>query len=174
MRDAGGYDGRCLFENLELVRTVRAAGGQELVAAGLYVRRLPPTARHFFSQRVRQAYDEFARPGRMAAQLTLLPLLGLLTARTPRLLGVVLLGSIALAEIGRRRAGGSKVFPFAGSLMAPLWLTERALCIWLALASRVAFGGVRYAGGTLSRAATPSRELEKRLRSAHVPEETAT
>ena len=53
---AGGYDGNVLFENLELVRTVKAAGGLEHSAAGIYVRRLPPSAHHFWSQRVRQAY----------------------------------------------------------------------------------------------------------------------
>jgi hypothetical protein len=40
-----GYDGDVLFENLELVRTVRAHGGREAKPVGVYVRRLPPTAR---------------------------------------------------------------------------------------------------------------------------------
>jgi hypothetical protein len=52
---AGGYDGNVLFENLELVRTMTAAGGREAVVFGLYVRRLPPTTSHYWSQRVRQA-----------------------------------------------------------------------------------------------------------------------
>ena len=38
---AGGYDGDVLFENLELLRTVRAAGGTVLTPLDLYVRRLP-------------------------------------------------------------------------------------------------------------------------------------
>ena len=69
----GGYDGRALFENLELVRTVVAAGGREVLLDDLFVARRPPTSRHFWSQRVRQAYDELARPGRLAWQLALLP-----------------------------------------------------------------------------------------------------
>jgi hypothetical protein len=65
----GGYDRNVLFENLELVRTVRAAGGTEAHPLDLYVRRLPPKTSHFWSQRVRQAYDEFARPLRLATRL---------------------------------------------------------------------------------------------------------
>jgi hypothetical protein len=68
-----GYDGNCLFENLEMVRTVLAGGGRELVAQDLYIKRLPPPAGHFLSQRVRQAYDEWARPGRLLVQLNLFP-----------------------------------------------------------------------------------------------------
>src|SRR5437660_2058147 len=68
-RRVGGYDGDVLFENLELVRTLRATGARERIAYDLFVARRPPSARHYFSQRVRQAYDEFARPGRLAAQL---------------------------------------------------------------------------------------------------------
>ena len=59
---SGGYDGNVLFENLELVRTVQAAGGREVSRPDLFVRRLPPPAPHFWRQRIRQAYDEFARP----------------------------------------------------------------------------------------------------------------
>jgi hypothetical protein len=55
--NAGGYDGDTLFENLELIRTVEAVGGRVLDAGGFYVQREAPTARHFWSQRVRQAYD---------------------------------------------------------------------------------------------------------------------
>src|SRR5689334_24505275 len=50
----------------------------------LYVARRPPTAEHFLSQRVRQAYDDFAIPPRMAAWLGVLPALGLALARGRR------------------------------------------------------------------------------------------
>ncbi|HEV2894293.1 MAG TPA: glycosyltransferase family 2 protein, partial [Actinomycetota bacterium] len=78
---AGGYDGDVLFENLELLRTVRAAGGTVLTPLDLYVRRLPPDTGHFLGQRVRQAYDELARPARLAASLALLPGAAALAAR---------------------------------------------------------------------------------------------
>jgi hypothetical protein len=157
-----GYSGDCLFENLELVRTVRAAGGRERVAADVFVQRLPATTRHFLSQRVRQAYDEFARPGRMLAQLAALPLTLLMARSRPALLPLLALASVLLAEAGRRRDGGRRVFPLSASLMAPLWLSERMVCAWLALFTRLLFGGVRYHGGVIARAATPMAELAVR------------
>ncbi len=163
---AGGYDGDVLFENLELVRTLRAAGARELVAADLYVPRRPPTAPRFFSQRVRQAYDEHARPARLAAQLALAPALALATRRFGvRAPLAAACASIALAEAGRRRAGGTRVFPAAASLAAPVWVLERAITAWAALALR-ARGGVAYSNGRLRRAATTRRILCERYRGA--------
>ena len=103
---AGGYDGNVLFENLELVRTVKAAGGLEHSAAGIYVRRLPPSAHHFWSQRVRQAYDEFARPLRLAAWLAVAPAsFGLIRRRQWRVIAASSAAVAIAAEVGRRRAG---------------------------------------------------------------------
>ncbi len=81
--DAGGYSGEVLFENLEMVRTIEAAGGREAVPLDLFVARRPPETRHFLSQRVRQAYDEWARPARFAMQLALLPAGIILARRNP-------------------------------------------------------------------------------------------
>ncbi|MEX2373017.1 MAG: glycosyltransferase family 2 protein, partial [Dehalococcoidia bacterium] len=158
-----GYDGDVLFENLELCRIVEAAGGRHLVALDLYVRRLPPPAWHLWSPRLRQAYDEFARPRRMAAQLATLPLALLLVASGRRrfVLGAAL-ASMAIAEGGRRRSGGRRYFSPVASLLAPVWIAERAVCAWLALGSRVRHGGVPYGGGVLARAATPARVLGER------------
>jgi hypothetical protein len=163
-RRAGGYDGDVLFENLELVRTIRAAGGRERVADDLFVARRPPTAQHYLSQRVRQAYDELARPGRMAAQLAVAPLLALSAYRfgAPAL-GAFALGCAALAECGRRRGGGARVFPLRASLCAPVWVLERAATSWSALALRAVRGGVHYSHGTLRVAANPERVLRERL-----------
>jgi hypothetical protein len=157
---AGGYDGGALFENLELIRTLRATGAREVRADDLYVVRRPPTARHFLGQRVRQAYDDFAQPARLAAELTLLPL-GLLTIRRPRVLMGALLAVVAFAEAGRRRAGGPAIYPRTAALWAPLWLAERALCVWLAVGSRLR-GGVRYRGARVRLAAHSVRSLRRR------------
>jgi hypothetical protein len=162
LQAAGGYDGDCLFENLELVRTVLAAGGREEVPLDLYVARRPPPAAHFLSQRVRQAYDEFARPWRLVLQLSFLPLSVLLSRRPGLLLAFVGL-TWAAAEAGRRRSGGERYFPFGATLMAPLWLAERGICSWLAVFCRLRYGGVRYHGRILRRAATPSSVLSRRL-----------
>jgi hypothetical protein len=147
--EIGGYDGDVLFENLELIRTVRAAGGRESDARHVYVRRLPPDTRRFWQQRVRQAYDEFAQPARMALFLAVLPAAALLPRRY---LAAAAVAAVALAEAGRRRAGGDVVFPASATLLAPVWLVERGTCAWLAVGTRFLFGGVRYAGGRLQNA----------------------
>ena len=163
-RRAGGYDGDVLFENLELVRTLRAAGGREHVALDLFVARRPPTLEHHLAQRVRQAYDELARPGRLAAQLAIAPLLAIATYRWgARALGAFALGSMLVAEAGRRRGGGTRVFPALASGLAPVWVLERAATSWSALILRAVRGGVRYSHGTLRVAANPERVLRERL-----------
>ena len=159
----GGYDGDSLFENLELMRTLHAAGGKVISPLDLYVARRPPSARHFLSQRVRQAYDDFAVPLRIGVFLAVGPLalVALLRGRG-RLLGAGALAAIAVAETGRRRAGGAERFPIGASLLAPAWIAERSLCAWLALGAKLR-GGVRYGEGRLSRSATPLRRLRRRF-----------
>lgn len=159
----GGYDGNVLFENLELIRTVRAAGGVEVVPLDLFVRRFPPNSRHFWSQRVRQAYDELARPWRFAVLLSLLPLtLVLILLRRWTAFTASVLAVIGLAELGRRRDGGRNMFPVAASLFAPAWLAERAVCTWFALGARLLTGGIAYHGSVITQAATPMKELRQR------------
>jgi hypothetical protein len=164
----GGYDGDVLFENLELMRTIRAAGGRVATPLDLYVPRQPPSAAHFLSQRVRQAYDDFAIPVRIGAFLALTPLAvySLRRGRPDRLV-VGALASIVVAEIGRRKAGGTARFPISGSLLAPAWVAERSLCAWLALAAKLR-GGVLYGGRRLPRSATSLRRL-RRLHSGALP-----
>ncbi|WP_171027241.1 glycosyltransferase family 2 protein [Pseudarthrobacter sp. NamB4] len=160
----GGYD-PVLFENLELIRTIKAAGGRERILPDLFVARRPPKARHFLKQRVRQAYDNFAQPRRLAVELALLPLLvgaACLPARHRRnaLLGLAAAPAVA-AEVGRRRHNGTAVFPLGAVPFAPLWALERAVCMWIALGYRLA-GGVPYAGTRLKTAAHPQAELRRR------------
>lgn len=179
LQATGGYDG-VLFENLELIRTIRAAGGRERQMPQLFIERRPPTARHFFRQRIRQAYDDFAQPARLCAELALLPVLaGLLSGPPRRRLPAVLAAAgtaVAVAEIGRRRHSGRQVFPAWTALFAPLWAVERAVCIWLALAWRIK-GGIPYGGVQIKTAAHSTAELrlkhQGKIRSAppHTPVE---
>ena len=149
----GGYDGDAMFENLELVRTVRSRGGREIAPLDLYVPRRPPSSAHFRGQRVRQAYDSFAQPGRLAVELAIAPAVGAaLVTRRPGVLAAGVVAVVALAERGRRRAGGAAVFPADTPLWAPLWLAERAVCSWLAVVARLR-GGVPYNGRRLALAA---------------------
>lgn len=157
----GGYDGNVLFENLELMRTVRSVGGRVRRPRDVYVARRPPTVDRFLGQRVRQAFDDLAQPWRLAAYLPVLPLL-LSGRRGRRAVGAALVSSVALAELGRRRAGGAAVFPARASLLAPAWVLERSVCAWLAVGQRVLLGGVRYGDQRLRVAAHSRRALRRR------------
>lgn len=161
----GGYDADVLFENLEMERTVAAAGGLVAVRDDVFVVRRPPSARHFLSQRVRQAYDSLAQPKRLAVELAILPAV-LLARRRPLLLGAGAAALVVAAEMGRRMRGGSAVFPASSALWAPLWTMERGVAVWLAMLRRLR-GGVRYAGRRLPRAATPMRSLRARFARNH-------
>jgi hypothetical protein len=163
--ETGAYDGNLIFENLELMRTIRAAGGKVDTALDLYVRRLPPTTHQFFSQRIRQAYDDLAIPLRIGGFLSVGPMLAWLARRRRvRLATAFAIGTMGLAEQGRRRANGRSVYPASSSLMAPAWIAERAVCSWLALGQRLLRGGTTYRGGVISRAATSPTELQRRYR----------
>ena len=161
---SGGYDGDVLFENLELLRTAEARGARIASPLDLYVARRPPSTRHFWSQRVRQAYDDFAIPPRMALWLSLVPASAwTVRKRGPRPLLLAAATAIGLAEAGRRRAGGRRYFPVTSSLAAPLWVTERALTSWMAVRQRMT-GGCRYAGRLILRAASSPRSLRRAAR----------
>ena len=160
----GMYDGDVLFENLELMRTVCAHGGSVASPLDLYVARIPPSAAHFWGQRTRQAYDDFALPLRMALWLSVLPLLVLsILGRRPRMMLRASALAIAAAETGRRRAGGRAFFPATSSLLAPIWVLERGVCAWLAVLQRLRFGGVRYGDSVIPIAAHSERQLRRRF-----------
>jgi hypothetical protein len=159
----GGYDGNVLFENLELIRTVEAWGGRVANSGDLLVARRPPAVGRFWSQRVRQAYDDLASPGRLALFLSLIPALAGAGRHWGWKAPVAAAGaSMMLAELGRRRDGAAHAFPPVASVVAPLWLLERATCSWIALGSRVLLGGCRYRGRVITLAAHGSRELRRR------------
>jgi len=165
LRSIGGYDGDVLFENLELIRTVTAAGGRVIDAPDLFIRRRPPTFARFLEQRPRQAYEDRAQPIRFALFLAAGPAVAAVIARRPRR---VLLGAafaIGAASVGRARHGGRLVFDRVSPLLAPLWFVERAIFSWVALVRRLIGGGYPYRGTIIRRAATPPRMLRKRIRS---------
>jgi hypothetical protein len=151
-----------MFENLEMIRTMEEAGGSSVAPLDLYVRRLPPESRHFLAQRPRQAYDDLAQPWRLVTFASVLPAAAVAARRRPLLIPLAAAAIVGVAELGRRRAGGARVFPVAASFAAPVWVAERALCTWIALAHR-ALGGVPYRGSRLKLAANPRRVIRRRL-----------
>ncbi|MCR2801858.1 glycosyltransferase family 2 protein [Microbacterium sp. zg-Y818] len=158
---ARGYDTDVLFENLELERTVRAGGGRVDVASDLYVARRPADVRRFWEQRVRQAYDDWAQPTRLLRELALLPAVAsLVRARDARGIAVFAGTVVALAAVGRARAGGRAHFRASDCLWALPWALERSLTVWIAVLLRLR-GGVRYRDGRIHRAATPLRTLRR-------------
>jgi hypothetical protein len=157
-----GYAGDVLFENLELVRTVEARGGRERVLFDVVVPRRPPSPARFLEQRVRQAYDEWARPWRLALQLSLLPVALRWPRRAPLAIAAA---AIATAEAGRRRGGGRAHWRPTATVWAAAWIAERSVTSWLAVVAR-ARGGVRYRDERLAVAAHRPRELR---RAAHAP-----
>jgi hypothetical protein len=86
-------------------------------------------------------------------------------ARRPRRLVAAAGFAIVVAAFGRARHRGRLVFDRLSPLLAPLWVAERAILSWVALARRLLGLGCPYAGTVISRAATPPRLLRKRLRS---------
>lgn len=160
----GGYDGNVMFENLELIRSMRYAGARIAAPDDLFVRHLAPDQSWFWSQRVRQAFDDLTLRGRMALWLSLGPLAATAVGkRRTRSIAAAALLAVGVAEIGRRRGGGAKVYPATAPLFAPLWLAERAVCSWVAMWHRLRTGGIPYRGGVVERAATPPKELRARI-----------
>ncbi|MGH2754979.1 MAG: glycosyltransferase, partial [Actinomycetota bacterium] len=122
---AGGYDGDALFENLELIRTMEVVGASAFAPLDLYVSRRPPRVSRFLAQRPRQAYDDLAQPVRLLSFLSVVPLgLALRARKRASALLVAFVAVIGVAEVGRRRQGGTHVFPAGASLLAPLWVAE--------------------------------------------------
>jgi hypothetical protein len=158
----GGWCPHVLFENLELWRTVRAAGGRAVALPDVAVARRPPSVTQFWSQRVRQAYDDLAQPGRLVLELAILPTTLRLARSRPGTLAAVGATAILLAHRGRMRIGRDRV-PASVPLWAPLWLLERGVCVWLAIGSRVR-GGARYHGRRLRLAAHSPLALRLALR----------
>jgi hypothetical protein len=155
---AGGYDGDVVFENLELIRTIRARGGTETLAPEIFVARRPCSLQRFLRQRLQQAYDDLAQPARLALFLAVLP--ALLLARRRAVLAAAAT-VVALAEHGRRRDGGAAVFPATAALLAPCWVLERAVFSWAAVATRLLRGGLRYRDRRIKVAAHSVRRLRR-------------
>jgi hypothetical protein len=157
-RRSGGYDGDVMFENLELIRTMEVSGADVSIRTDLFVARRPPTVGRFLAQRHRQAYDDLAQPPRLLFFLAMGPAVALVARRRPKALVPIMVSSMLMAELGRRSNGGRDAFARYTPLWAPIWLAERSLCIWPAIANRLC-GGVPYRGRRIRVAAHSTRWL---------------
>lgn len=156
----GGWDADVMFENLELVRTLRVAGARIVDAPDVLVPRRPPTSAHFWSQRVRQAYDDLAQPWRLAWALSVLPALALALRRRPVTVPLTAAALVAVAHAGRARGDVAPAVPADVPLWAPVWVLERGVCSWLAVGQRLR-GGVPYRGQRIAVAAHSTRTLRR-------------
>jgi len=82
-------------------------------------------------------------------------------SRDPRRLGLLGAAVVVIAARGRHRVGADRVPPTV-PLWAPVWVIERGVCVWLAVANRLA-GGVRYHDRRLRRAAHSRAGLRRSL-----------
>lgn len=155
-----GYRADVLFENLELIRTVRASGEQEFLASDLFIKRRPSDLLQFIAQRVRQSYDSFAQPGRLLGEMSILPAL-YATSMMPISAPLPFVAAIVVAEIGRRRHAGTSVYPASAALWAPFWLVERGVCVWVAALMRLC-GGMPYSGHRIRDAGSSVRAIKAR------------
>jgi hypothetical protein len=156
----GGWDADVLFENLEMVRTAQAAGIRVACRPDIVIGRVPPSTHQFWGQRLRQAYDDWAQPGRFAAELAIMPTLLVMARRSRPALLLVLSTAVAAAVVGRARYRRLPT-PWDAPLWSVVWLTERGLLVWLALLCR-ACGGMWYHGHRLPRAAHDLATLRRR------------
>jgi len=116
-----------MFENLEL--SAPSSGRRPRGDPGRRLRSGVVRPRHGTLVATRAAaYDEIARPWRLAVQLALLPAASLLavTGRW-RILAAAVVILVVAAEIGRRPPVG-RACSVRASLCAPLWVAERAVC----------------------------------------------
>ncbi|HXG59467.1 MAG TPA: hypothetical protein VNL91_10630 [Thermoanaerobaculia bacterium] len=122
-----------------------AAAAETFVATDVFVRRLTPDWRSWAGSRAALAAGDLDHPFRAAAFLAVIPA-GLLFALSGGLtlaaLYAALAGSIvtAVAAFGRGRA--ARIFPLWLCFLAPLWVAERSLSIYVALLRSVAGGAV--------------------------------
>jgi hypothetical protein len=121
-------------------RRLASVGAEVHPASEVFVRRQPGALADWLIERARQAEDDFVLPMKTAFFFALAPVLLLLVLLGGlRLAGayaaVVAFGAVALALRGR--SGASSFFPLRAALLAPLWVAERSISVYWALARRV-------------------------------------
>lgn len=129
-----------LDTNDDPVRRLASRGAEVFAACDVFVCRKPRPLEEWLGSRPRIAGEDFALPMKTAFFFALVPLLLLLAlAGDARLAGgyagVIAFASVALAFRGRN--GATRFFPLRACLFAPLWILERSLSVYWALARKL-------------------------------------
>lgn len=152
---AGEFDGDVLFDNEELVKHLENRGANISYANNFFVLRKPATKEKWLEQRPRQAYEDFVMRKRTAFFLSVIPAhLLLLLAGKKRSAGLLALSvsAIAIAKAFKgRKNGAGKYLPKHIPFLAPLWVLERSVSIYLALYWKITKGGYPFGDKIISK-----------------------
>jgi hypothetical protein len=122
------------------VRRLAAAGAEVYAPANVFVRRESTKLREWLAARPRAAADDFSLPTKNVFFFSLLPILAILTILGSGRLAASYAGVIAFASVGlaiRGRFGATAFFPLSASLFAPVWVFERSVSVYWALARKL-------------------------------------
>jgi Glycosyl transferase family 21 len=156
MLRVGEYDGDVLFDNEEIIRHFARHGATVNYATNLFVQKRPPTLRKWIEQRPRQAYEDFALRTKTALFFAI-PIAAAVAAAVSGWkglglwLGVVCLGSFALALLGWQRGTARHHFPWSVCFFAPLWTLERSASTYSAIWWHLVCGGYPFGDKILSK-----------------------
>jgi hypothetical protein len=124
----------------DIGRRLESAGAEVFAATSIFVRRESSTLGEWLERRPRAAADDLSLPMKSFFFFSLLPLLAALAIiGDARLAGtyaaIVAFAAFALAVRGR--VGAAEYFPLHAALFAPLWVLERSISVYWALARRL-------------------------------------
>jgi hypothetical protein len=122
------------------VRRLASRGAEVFAACDVFVRRKPQPLASWLGTRPRIAGDDFVLPMKTAFFFALVPLLLLLGFLGDARLAAGYAGMIAFASIAlalRGRTGAGAFFPLHACFYAPLWILERSISVYWALARKL-------------------------------------
>ena len=122
------------------VPRLAAFGAEVFSAFELFVKRQPPELNTWLRDRPHAADDDFGMPVKTTFFFALLPMTLLLFVfgggrLATGYLGAIAFGALVLAVRGR--SGAAPYFPLRACLYAPLWIVERSMSVYWALALKL-------------------------------------
>lgn len=152
---AGPYDGDVLFDNEELVKHFQNKNAKISFAVDFFIERRPPGFKKWLEQRPRQAYEDFIMIKRTAFFAAILPasiLLGAMGKRRLLFSGLTAIAAFSILKaVKGRRNGAENYINRKVALLAPLWVVERSLSVYLALFWKITKGGYPFGDKVISK-----------------------